>query len=79
MLAMFGLVAGAAYLVWSMAEYTKRRTETELIRYQEPFQVIHQMADDIALERGAGMQSAYQTKFAPPMPHRGGGQQFPQF
>lgn len=62
------MVAGAAYLVWSMAEYIRKRTETELLRYREPYQMIQTLADDIAMEQAADMQSAYQAKFVPPMP-----------
>lgn len=79
LLVVIGLVAGSAYLVWSMAEYARKRMETELIRYQEPFQAVQTLADDIAMEQAAGMQAAYMpSKFAPTMQQYGGMQNYGQ-
>lgn len=50
MLVLVGVVACSIYLVWSMSEYVKRRLETELIRYQEPWHMAAQLADDAATE-----------------------------
>merc|ERR1711908_145987 len=50
---MFGL-----YLVWSCKEYIKRRLETELIRYQEPWQMVAALADDVAAEEARELNYA---------------------
>lgn len=48
MLVLVGVVAGAIYLVWSMLEYVRSRVQTELLRYQEPWQAAAALADDAA-------------------------------
>mmetsp|Transcript_97956 Transcript_97956/g.297382 ORF Transcript_97956/g.297382 Transcript_97956/m.297382 type:complete len:223 (+) Transcript_97956:81-749(+) len=58
MLALIGAVVGSMYLVWSMKEYAKRRTETELIRYQEPWQMVQSLADEAAAEEAKVMAAS---------------------
>jgi hypothetical protein len=36
------------YIVWSMQQYIRKRAETELIRYQEPWHMATLMADEAA-------------------------------
>eukprot|EP00927_Polykrikos_kofoidii_P057801 TRINITY_DN51993_c0_g1_i1.p1 TRINITY_DN51993_c0_g1~~TRINITY_DN51993_c0_g1_i1.p1 ORF type:complete len:224 (-),score=27.33 TRINITY_DN51993_c0_g1_i1:95-766(-) len=48
--ALIGGVMIATYLVWSHKDYIRKRLETELIRYQEPWQMVAAMADDVAAE-----------------------------
>merc|ERR1711908_170654 len=40
----------ALYLVWSKIDYSKKRLEMDLIRYQEPWQMVASLADDVAEE-----------------------------
>lgn len=56
MLMVLGVISGAMYLVWSMKEYIQKRVETELIRYQEPWQMVASLADDIAAEQAKQVQ-----------------------
>jgi len=58
MLALLGLIIAGAYLVWSMKEYCKTRLEMELIRYQEPWQVVQALADDVAAEQAMEAKAA---------------------
>jgi len=58
MLALLGLIVAGAYLVWSMKEYCKKRLEMELIRYQEPWQVVQALADDVAAEQAMEAKAA---------------------
>jgi hypothetical protein len=56
MLVLIGIVCGAIYLVWSMLQYTRERLQTELLRYQEPWQAIASLADDAAEEEAKARQ-----------------------
>eukprot|EP00419_Tripos_fusus_P024506 CAMPEP_0172715818 /NCGR_PEP_ID=MMETSP1074-20121228/67765_1 /TAXON_ID=2916 /ORGANISM="Ceratium fusus, Strain PA161109" /LENGTH=306 /DNA_ID=CAMNT_0013540437 /DNA_START=95 /DNA_END=1015 /DNA_ORIENTATION=- len=58
MLALLGAIAAGVYLVWSMKEYCKKRLEMELIRYQEPWQVVQALADDVAAEQAMEAKAA---------------------
>lgn len=56
-----GVMTGI-YLAWSMKVYIKNRTETELLRYQEPWQLVQSLADDAAAEQAravAHLSGAY--------------------
>lgn len=46
-------VMTAIYLAWSMKVYIRTRTETELLRYQEPWQMVQSLADDAAAEQAS--------------------------
>lgn len=56
------------YLVWSMKDYIAQRLETELIRYQEPWALAAQLADDTAaaaaLQAKQLSQAAAENSFA---------------
>jgi len=55
-------VIAAIYLAWSMKVYIRTRTETELLRYQEPWQMAQTLADDAAAEQAcaaAQLNGAY--------------------
>lgn len=58
------LVLFAIYLVWSMKEFIQKRFETELIRYQEPWEMVASLADDVAQEEAKKIQAANQIKQA---------------
>jgi len=64
MLALLGVIATGVYLVWSMKEYCKTRLEMELIRYQEPWQVVQALADDVAAEQAMEAKAAVNTALA---------------
>mmetsp|Transcript_29273 Transcript_29273/g.62212 ORF Transcript_29273/g.62212 Transcript_29273/m.62212 type:complete len:229 (-) Transcript_29273:57-743(-) len=64
MLVLIGGILGAIYLVWSMQEYIKNRLETELIRYQEPWQVVSSLADDVAAEHAQAIANGNQMIMA---------------
>mmetsp|Transcript_64875 Transcript_64875/g.140769 ORF Transcript_64875/g.140769 Transcript_64875/m.140769 type:complete len:212 (+) Transcript_64875:195-830(+) len=49
---------GATYIAWSMKAYIRSRTETELLRYQEPWQVAQVLAQDLAQEKARLMEEA---------------------
>eukprot|EP00929_Paragymnodinium_shiwhaense_P013161 TRINITY_DN121020_c0_g1_i1.p1 TRINITY_DN121020_c0_g1~~TRINITY_DN121020_c0_g1_i1.p1 ORF type:complete len:227 (-),score=33.19 TRINITY_DN121020_c0_g1_i1:35-715(-) len=49
----------AVYLVWSMKEFIRTRFETELIRYQEPWEMVAALADDVAAERAREIKAAH--------------------
>mmetsp|Transcript_148148 Transcript_148148/g.369360 ORF Transcript_148148/g.369360 Transcript_148148/m.369360 type:complete len:231 (-) Transcript_148148:136-828(-) len=51
MVALGAGVVAAIYLAWSMKVYIRNRTETELLRYQEPWQMVQSLADDAAAEQ----------------------------
>merc|ERR1719221_1523545 len=68
---MFALIFGillAIYLAWSMKAYIRARTETELLRYQEPWQMVQTLADDAAAEqaRAAAQLSGAYAAMGPP-------------
>lgn len=67
-----GGVAFAVYLVWSMKEFIRVRQETELIRYQEPWQVVQSMADEQAIMQ-ANMMKEATTRARAPMQQSGFG------
>jgi len=67
MLVLVGIVAGAVYLVWSMAEYVKSRLLVELLRYQEPWEAVASLADD------AAENEAKERRFTALNAHRYGG------
>merc|ERR1719188_2673383 len=60
-------VVSSIYYVWSMIQYIKSRAETELFRYQEPFQAIQSHADEMAMEQATQAQAAHQGKFHAPL------------
>jgi len=60
MLMLVGIVSVAMYVVWSMKEYVNQRQKTELLRYQEPWQTVAALADEMA-EGEAGMRNASNT------------------
>jgi len=64
MLALLGANAVGVYLVWSMKEYCKKRLEMELIRYQEPWQVVQALADDVAAEQAMEAKAAVNMAMA---------------
>jgi hypothetical protein len=69
-LAAIGGAAFAIYLVWSMKEFIRVRQETELIRYQEPWQVVQSMADEQAIMQ-ANMMKEATTRARAPMQQSG--------
>lgn len=66
MLALVGLIVAALYLVWSMREWAKRRLEAELIRYQEPWQMVQSLADDVAAEHALEFKALSQAHVLAP-------------
>jgi len=64
-LASIGALGFAVYLVWSMKEFIRVRQETELIRYQEPWQVVQSLADEQAVLQANMMKEATTRARAP--------------
>merc|ERR1719482_1520327 len=52
------LVMLGVYLVWSMKDFIQKRAETELIRYQEPWEMVASLADDVAQEQAQKIRAA---------------------
>jgi hypothetical protein len=65
MAALVGVFVAAIYLVWSMKVYIKNRHETELLRYQEPWQTVQAFAEDMAQEQAMAQEAAKQRALQP--------------
>jgi len=48
----------ALYLIWSKRDWIQKRFETDLIRYQEPWQMVASLADDVAAEEARELTMA---------------------
>mmetsp|Transcript_21858 Transcript_21858/g.75149 ORF Transcript_21858/g.75149 Transcript_21858/m.75149 type:complete len:246 (+) Transcript_21858:61-798(+) len=62
--ALMGAVISAIYLAWSMKVYIRSRTETELLRYQEPWQLAQSLADDAAAEQARAAKQLHSKLMA---------------
>mmetsp|Transcript_22446 Transcript_22446/g.57332 ORF Transcript_22446/g.57332 Transcript_22446/m.57332 type:complete len:228 (-) Transcript_22446:69-752(-) len=62
--ALVGAVISAIYLAWSMKVYIRSRTETELLRYQEPWQLAQSLADDAAAEQARAAKQLHSKLMA---------------
>jgi len=52
------LLVFALYLIWSKRDWIRKRFETDLIRYQEPWQMVASLADDVAAEEARELAMA---------------------
>lgn len=67
MLVLVGIVAGAIYLVWSMLQYVKTRLLNELLRYQEPWECVAALSDDMAAQEAKDRLQSQVLQQAPIM------------
>lgn len=60
-LCLLAVVGFAGFIVWSMIEYVKQRCETELLRYQEPWNCAAQLAEDCNMEHSRKAEAMHKT------------------
>eukprot|EP00442_Polarella_glacialis_P029987 CAMPEP_0115118522 /NCGR_PEP_ID=MMETSP0227-20121206/44542_1 /TAXON_ID=89957 /ORGANISM="Polarella glacialis, Strain CCMP 1383" /LENGTH=210 /DNA_ID=CAMNT_0002519809 /DNA_START=64 /DNA_END=696 /DNA_ORIENTATION=- len=59
------IICIAIYMVWSMQEQIKKRLETDLFKYQEPYLLQQELADEAAAQAATAAQDAHHNKAVP--------------
>lgn len=68
----------ALYLVWSKIDYCRKRLEMDLVRYQEPWQMVAALADDVAAEEARELAMSNPKVTGAAMPAASARMQTPQ-